>query len=81
MVWKDQVWISTGGKNKWMETSWPALQGRKITLIPDEDAIKSWEGMMSEMEMKNLDVSIDTVCKGEEEQSDIADLILKQYKS
>jgi len=81
VVWPDQVWLSTGGKNKWLESSWPALQGRKITLIPDEDAIEEWEEMMIAMQMVELDVSIDKICEGKEGQSDIADLIIKQYRS
>jgi len=76
IIWLDQIWLSTGGKNKWLESSWPALQGRHITLIPDEDAITDWEEMMSEMRMQNLDVSIDKICEGRDPQSDIADILL-----
>jgi len=78
-VWPEFIWLSTGGKNKWLEGSWDVLEDKSITLVPDEDAILEWKAMKEAMEMVGLNVSIDNVCKGGKPQCDIADLILESF--
>lgn len=78
IVYPEFVWISTGGKHKWMEDEWHILQDRDVIQVPDADAIEDWQAMLEDMKLLNINVSMDPITDQLEGTDDIADLIINK---
>lgn len=78
---RSKVWLATGGKNNLNGERIAPLQGRKVVIFPDADAVDKWKEFAANAE-RFYDITVADLkwtAEDAQQHKDIGDTILSQY--
>ena len=71
------TWVATGGCGGcWSSVDASLLQGKLVTLFPDSGCEEKWEKQAVRLRKQGISAIVSTICQGEPDNTDIADLLL-----
>lgn len=71
------TWVATGGCGGcWSSVDASLLQGKQVTLFPDSGCEEKWEKQAVKLRKQGIAAKVSTICQGEPDNTDIADLLL-----
>jgi len=84
-IFKDDIWLATGGKNNWNIEKFKVLKNRNVLLIPDLNGFKEWNIKKNELsKIANVSIfdyiEINATEEDKKHGLDLADFLIKELK-